>query len=612
MRRALLVVVVGLLAAGTLCAAEPSTIRLIADGSLQVGALAGISILGLMALIAAATLVSEDLTCIAAGLLAAQGHILPAEAVLACFVGIFVGDFSLYWAGRMLGEPALSRPPMRWIVSHQAVQGARLWFGRRGGAIIFITRFMPGTRAATYFTAGALRQHAGKFTVLFGLAAAVWTPLLVLAAFKLGKRVSGWYGTYAEWALPLLALTGALFFLLLQIAIPACTWRGRRRLLGRWHRLTRWEFWPMWAASGPVFFYVLYLCYIRYRQPTLFTVTNPGIPPDSGFIGESKEQIFNGLAGAGDALPAWIAIPATLTVQERMVQLERFMDSHGLDYPVVLKTDEGQRSLGVKVIHNSRQAALYLREVPATAIAQEYVSGPEFGVFYVRMPGDETGRIISITEKHLIHVTGDGRRTLEELILGDARAVSMAPMFLKRHHERLGTVPAAGEQVRLVDTGTHARGALFLNGAHHATPELLAAVDGISKCFEGFYFGRYDLRAPSVEDFRAGRNLKVIELNGLTGQSTHIYDPANRISYCYKVMMAQWRLAFEIGARNVQLGHKPMGSLAFLRHWYRADRRQHEIMVKIEGAEGLRATAPDRPRPAVLQASMETQTGVLG
>ncbi len=587
MHKALLLMA-ALLGCATLSGAEPAAS--LANLNMSAAAFVGLSPIAVLALIALATFVSEDLTCIAAGFLAAQGSLEPAEAVFACFIGIFLGDFGLYWAGRLLGEPALSRPPMRWILSHQSVEGARLWFKRRGIAIIFITRFLPGTRAATYFTAGALRQHAGKFTVLFGLAAAVWTPLLVLAAMHLGRRVAVWYHAYAEWALPILLLAGGLLYLMLHIAIPACTWRGRRLLLGRWHRLTRWEFWPTLTASGPIFFYVLYLCFIRYRKPTLFTVTNPGIPPDSGFIGESKEQIYRGLAGAGDALPRWTCIPASLTLQERMERLEDFMRDEGLSFPVVLKTDEGQRSLGVKVIRTLRQAALYLREVPVPAIAQEFVPGIEFGVFYVRLPGEEMGRIISLTEKHLVAVMGDGRSTLEELILADARTVSLAPMFLKRHRERLGEVPAAGERVQLVDTGTHARGALFLDGSQHLTPELAAAVDRISKSFQGFHFGRYDLRAPSLEDFRAGRNLKIIELNGLTAQSTHVYDPKNSTWYCYRTLMRQWRLAFEVALRNYQAGHKPMPAFKFLRHWHEADKRQHAILVKIEGEDGLRNT----------------------
>jgi hypothetical protein len=41
-------------------------------------------------------------------------------------------------------------------------------------------------------------------------------------------------------------------------------------------------------------------------------------------------------------------------------------------------------------------------------------------------------------------------------------------------------------------------------------------IDAVSKGFQGFYFGRYDVRAPSVEAFWKGREFRILELNGVT------------------------------------------------------------------------------------------------
>jgi len=119
--------------------------------------------------------------------------------------------------------------------------------------------------------------------------------------------------------------------------------------------------------------------------------------------------------------------------------------------------------------------------------------------------------------------------------------------------------------VRLTDLGTHCRGAVFLDGARFATPELTEAVERISRSFEGFYFGRYDLRAPSYEDFEAGRGLKVLELNGVTSEATHVYDPGIRLVDAYRVLFEQWRLAFEVGRRNRERGVEPVGIFGLLR-----------------------------------------------
>jgi hypothetical protein len=79
---------------------------------------------------------------------------------------------------------------------------------------------------------------------------------------------------------------------------------------------------------------------------------------------------------------------------------------------------------------------------------------------------------------------------------------------------------------------------------------LAAAIDRLSRDYAGFYFGRFDIRTPARADFRRGRNFKVVELNGVTSEATHIYDPRNSLFNAYRTLCAQWRIAFEIGAAN--------------------------------------------------------------
>ena len=120
--------------------------------------------------------------------------------------------------------------------------------------------------------------------------------------------------------------------------------------------------------------------------------------------------------------------------------------------------------------------------------------------------------------------------------------------------------------MQLVELGTHCRGAVFLDGSWVKTAALEAAIDRISKSYDGFYFGRYDIRTPCVRDFQQGRNFKVMKLNGVTSEATHIYDPKNSLWQAYKVMFAQWDIAFEIGAQNRLRSNKPtpLGALAGL------------------------------------------------
>ena len=62
---------------------------------------------------------------------------------------------------------------------------------------------------------------------------------------------------------------------------------------------------------------------------------------------------------------------------------------------------------------------------------------------------------------------------------------------------------------------------------------------------------------------------QVIELNGVTSEATHIYDPAVSLLDAYRALFTQWRIAFEIGALHRQQGFAPMGVLPLLRLIFR-------------------------------------------
>ena len=518
-------------------AALPPTVRKLGSTPL--------ALLGVITLLALATFVSEDLTCLSAGILVATGSLGFITAAGACVIGIFFGDLWLYGLGRTLGARAITRAPLRWFLPEKRLTFGRDWFEAHAASLIFASRFLPGTRLPLYFSAGVAKVRPRRFLLWFLLAALLWTPLLVGGAALAGKPLLTWFARYEDHALWGLAGLVLAIFILFHLIIPLLTWKGRRLLLGKWRRITRWEFWPMALFYPPIIVHILWLA-VKHRSLTLFTAANPGIPC-GGIVMESKLEILTALKSSG-AVARFAPVQSTVAIAH-----------HGFTYPLVLKPDLGERGEGVAIIHTPEQAEAYLASTPPshTTIAQEFISGLEFGVFYIRHPDAREGHIFSITEKHLTSVTGDGTSTLEELILTDPRAVCMAPFFLDRHTSTLQTIPASGETVSLTSLGTHCRGALFLDGAEHITPGLTAEIDRISRTFPGFHFGRYDLRVPSLEDFRAGRNIKILELNGVTSEATHIYDPSHGLLYAYQVLRDQWRHCFEIGQKNAAAGHPP-------------------------------------------------------
>ena len=272
--------------------------------------------------------------------------------------------------------------------------------------------------------------------------------------------------------------------------------------------------------------------------------------PLSGLALESKSEILGQLDGATGAVADWARIDASDSVVARLEELHAFRDSHGVDWPLVLKPDIGQRGEGVAVIRDEQEAKDYLQANAESLIAQRYVEGPEFGVFYHRMPGEAKGSIFSITEKVLPELIGDGQRTLERLILDDDRAVALARHYLKVNAHRLTEVLGEGESIQLVELGTHCRGAIFLDGNRYSSGALAAKLDEVLAGYGGFCFGRFDVRAESGEALSEGRDFRILELNGVSSESTDIYDPKNSILAAWAKLCRQWRLAFEIGAAN--------------------------------------------------------------
>jgi membrane protein DedA with SNARE-associated domain len=544
--------------------------------------------------LAGATLVSEDLTCIAAGVMVAQGRIGFLLASSACLVGIFGGDLLLFLMGRLLGRAALKRAPLKWFLRDGDVASSSAWFASQGFKVIVASRFLPGTRLPTYFAAGLLHTCFWKFVLYFFLAAAVWTPALVALSAGLGGGVIESTLLQGQNLLLKLSFTGFGVFMTMRLLLSLASHKGRRLLVSSWRRISRWEFWPPWIFYLPVVCYILWLS-LKHRSLTLFTAVNPAMPA-GGFIGESKSEILRGLSGAGEAIARFIVIEASSDLNTRLNQAKAFMTCHGLSYPVVLKPDAGQRGSGVAILRSDLELEQRLRVCGVKSIIQEYVSGAEFGVFYYRYPNERNGRIFSITEKCFPRLTGDGKSTLERLILDDARTLCMAKFFLTTLAPRLHEVPRPGEFVQLVELGNHCRGAVFLDGNWVKTEALEAALDHISKAYDGFYFGRYDIRTPCVEDFQKGHNFKVVELNGVTSEATHIYDPKNSLWSAYGVLFEQWRIAFEIGAQNRLLNTNPTPMYALAGMILGSVGRPSRSNLKAAADPQRRAFALHRPR----------------
>lgn len=513
------------------------------------------------------TLVSEDLTCIAVGLAIREGQLSWAVGLTGCYVGILLGDLGLWLLGRCVGPPLLRQPWAQRLLPARGVERLSHWFDRRGWAAVFVARFVPGARFPIYVAAGILGRSATRFLLLAALAGLVWTPLLIGGVWWLGKPLVDLLQTFFDSAWIAIPIAAGLLWLLLRTMLLLATPIGRARLVARVSRLWRWEFWPTWLFYLPMVPWIALLA-VRYGWRSI-TVANPGIP-HSGLVGESKSTILASLPQAW-TVPSQLLAPQPLP--ERLAALDDLLTRPEWAYPLVLKPDAGERGAGVRLVADRSAAEDYFRDVTVPVLAQTYDAGPgEAGVFYYRFPSWTQGRVYSITDKVFPVLVGDGVHTLEELLWLHPRYRMQARVFLARHREETGRVLAAGETLTLARAGNHCQGTMFRDGRSLITPALTQRIDEIAQATPGFFFGRFDVRYSDRAALAAGTDLRIVELNGASSESTNLYDPDLGLLQAYGILAGQWRLLFAIGAANRRAGHpvSRLGDLwATVRRYYR-------------------------------------------
>lgn len=311
-------------------------------------------------------------------------------------------------------------------------------------------------------------------------------------------------------------------------------------------KLKSWEYWPFGILQFPSIIYFLWLA-IRSRSLVFFSASNPGIAM-GGMFGESKFEVLSKLPSAVVPLTVLVKVPTTTAAALSL------LNAKGLSFPVIMKPDIGERGFRVKRILDRSDFENYVITSKHDFIIQELVDLPmEFGVFYHRHPNESAGRVTSVVMKEMLTVTGDGRSSLQTLILQKDRAKLQWTKLREKYADRLSSVLAQGEVIELVSIGNHALGTKFLNGNHLISDAMNRSFDRISKSIDGFYFGRFDLRCASVEDLIAG-NVKVVELNGCGAEPAHIYDPDFKLVDAVVVLLKHWRAIFEIARENHKMG----------------------------------------------------------
>lgn len=324
-------------------------------------------------------------------------------------------------------------------------------------------------------------------------------------------------------------------------------------------KITNWEYWPSTLFYVPLLSYAFYLA-IKARSFGFFSAVNPGIEGSGNGL-ESKYKTIQLLPS--NYCPITIYVEKGENIQDILSKIAK----NNIEFPLIIKPDIGFRGLLVTKIKNEIELSGYLKKYNSiNLIIQEFVNYQhECGIFYHRLPGEKTGKITSVTLKKYLTVVGNGNSTLLELMMNNERAKHYSDLIKEINKDILETIPKNAEEVILNVIGNHSKGTQFINGNHLINKELDNFLDNLNAKIEGWYYGRIDLKYNNFEELLKGENLKIIEINGVISEPTHIYDPSKGTYFtALKSIKNHWKIMYKIGVKNKKLGKGNYTDLSYL------------------------------------------------
>jgi hypothetical protein len=321
-------------------------------------------------------------------------------------------------------------------------------------------------------------------------------------------------------------------------------------------KIRKFEFWPYWIFYLPTVPYLLYLM-LKARSATFFTNVNPAIYL-SGIVGEAKEEILKNIPEQYKAKS--ILLKKINVTQEA---LQAIVDKE-FRYPLIVKPNIGERGEGVEKVYSFEHLCRVIETYPIDFILQEFIDYEhEFGVMYYRIPNTNEYAVTSIVEKSFLSVQGDGSSSLKELLQQNYRALIVWEYLKERLEDTWSMIPKAGELIYPQPIGNHCKGTTFLNANKYITPAVSNLFNNIVIDYKGFNYGRFDVKVKSVDDLETGKHLRIMELNGVTSEPAHIYDPNMPLRKAYASVLNHFKLVYRISKANTANGYKPAAWASF-------------------------------------------------
>ena len=322
-------------------------------------------------------------------------------------------------------------------------------------------------------------------------------------------------------------------------------------------KLLHWEHWPTLVYYIPLLPFFIWRS-LKAGHPFFYAITNPAIL----FAGNGTESKFKTL----DLLPDSLVPKSILfTKNDNLSKLKKSLELNGFVFPIIAKPDIGFRGYLVKKINSFAELQTYLQHIKEDVILQEFIPyDNELGIFYHRIPGHKKGKITSVTIKKFIKIKGDGQLNISQLIENDDRAFLYADLFHALHKNKLEYVLNKGEEITLSVIGNHSKGTQFINGNYLINDDLEDFTDKICHQIKDWYYGRLDIKFNSYDKLLKEQEYKILEVNGIISEPTHIYDATYEGASFYQALKSinsHWKIMAKIARKLHKEQHIPYPSV---------------------------------------------------
>lgn len=123
-----------------------------------------------------------------AGFEVSQGEPTFLGALAAATLGALVGALALYCLARLGGRATVAGYDRLLRVSDADLDRADRWFAKRGTALVFLGRMVPGARSLVSIPAGFAGMPVLRFALVTAAGSAVWNAALLAAGALLGQN----------------------------------------------------------------------------------------------------------------------------------------------------------------------------------------------------------------------------------------------------------------------------------------------------------------------------------------------------------------------------------------------------------------------------------------